>query len=101
LLFNTDKAGDGDFGTNQIILTTAYHIPANSDSTIILSGGFNFGYIQHSVNYTDAFYFGSQYDGYQFDSSLPNYENFSTENFSYHDFSMGPVQNFCFMINLF
>ena len=95
LIFNTDKAGDGNFGTNQIILSAAYHRAVNADSTIIISAGANFGFIQHSVDY-NAFYFGNQYTGYQFDSSLPNNEYFSKDNFNYVDFSMGFSSKFLF-----
>ena len=95
ILFNTDKAGDGNFGTNQIILSAAYHRAVDQDSTIFISAGANFGLIQNSVDY-NAFYFGNQYTGYQFDSSLPNNEYFSKENFTYVDFSMGVSSKFIF-----
>ncbi len=88
LLFNTDKAGDGNFGTNQIILSLAYHRVINTDSTFILSLGGNFGYNQNSVDY-NKFYFGNQYNGSQFDSNLSNDEYFSQDNLHYFDFSLG------------
>jgi len=88
LLFNTDKAGDGNFGTNQIMLSLAYHRVINADSTFIISAGGNFGYNQNSVDYNN-FYFGNQYNGYQFDSNLSNDEYFSQDNLHYFDFSLG------------
>ena len=88
LLFNTDKAGDGNFGTNQIILSLAYHRVMNNDSTFIISVGGNFGYNQHSVDY-NAFYFGNQYNGSQFDHNISNNEYFSQDNLYYFDFSLG------------
>ncbi len=88
LLFNTDKAGDGNFGTNQIILTLAYHKIIGSDSNFVASIGGNFGYNQNTVEY-NKFYFGNQYDGYQFNDNLSNYETFSSENLNYFDFSLG------------
>jgi len=88
LLFNTDKAGDGNFGTNQIILSLAYHRVMNADSTFILSLGGNFGYNQNSVDY-NKFYFGNQYNGNQFDENISNDEYFSQDNLHYFDFSLG------------
>ncbi len=88
LTFNSDKAGDGDFGTNQIILSFAAHRAVNIDSTIILSVGANIGLNQNSVDY-NKFYFGNQYSNGQFNSNLPNYEYFSKDNLTYVDFSLG------------
>ena len=88
LLFNTDKAGDGNFGTNQITLSLAYHRVINADSTFIVSVGGNLGYNQNSVDYNN-FYFGNQYNGSQFDSNISNDEFFSQDNLHYFDFSLG------------
>ena len=88
LLFNTDKAGDGNFGTNQVILSASAIRPLNDESTINIALGANVAYNQNSVDY-NKFYFGNQYNGYQFDSSLPNDEYFVKDNLSYFDFSLG------------
>ncbi len=88
LQLNTDKAGDGDFGTTQIKLTPAFHKIITADTSLIVSIGFNVAYNQHSVDF-DAFYFGNQYRGGMFNSSIPHNEFFSDNSFSYFDFAVG------------
>lgn len=93
LVFNTDKAGDGDFGTNQAKLAIAYHYKFKSDTNLLVSCGFDFAYNQHSVNYS-KFYFGNQYNGYTYDPNLLNGENFPSDNMHYLDGSLGLSVNY-------
>lgn len=96
LLFNTDKAGDASFGTNQVRLCASYHLMLTNDSALNLSAGMNGGYNQHNINY-NALTFGSQYNGNQYDPFLPNGETFGNDNISYLDVSAGV--NMSYMIN--
>ena len=93
LLFNTDKAGDGDFGTNQIKLAAAWHYRFKNDTNLTLSIGFDAAYNQHSINYS-KFYFGSQYNGFSYDPNLSTNENFPNHNMSYFDGSIGATLNY-------
>jgi len=95
LVFNTDKAGDGDFGTNQIKLAIAYHYRFKKDTNLLVSGGFNFVYNQHSINYS-KFYFPNQYNGYIYDPNLPNNETFPSDNMHYFDASFGLSANYVY-----
>jgi len=95
IVFNTDKAGDGDFSTNQIKLALAYHYKPQNDTNLTVSGGFDFAYNQHSINYS-KFYFGSQYNGYQYDPNMPSGENFPLNNMHYFDGSFGLTVNYIF-----
>jgi len=88
IVFNTDKAGDGDFSTNQVKLCFAYHYKSKADTNLTVSGGFNFGYNQNSLNYSKL-YFGNQYNGYNFDPTLPNNEVFANNNMHYFDGAIG------------
>ena len=87
IIFNTDKAGDGNFGTNQIGLAISYKIP-NNDTNLVIRIGTIFMWNQHSVDYT-KFYFDNQYNGYIFDPTLPSNEVFPKSNLSYFDFHTG------------
>ncbi|MBI5219520.1 MAG: PorP/SprF family type IX secretion system membrane protein [Bacteroidia bacterium] len=88
LLFNTDKAGDAAFGTNQIKLSGSYNIMLTQDSALSGSIGINGGFNQHSINY-NALTFGSQFDGNQFDPQLFHGETFNNDNINYLDVSAG------------
>lgn len=88
LLFNSDVAGDGNFGTVQVKLSLAYHYLYLLDSTLDVSMGINIGYNQHSLDFHQL-YFDNQYNGNQFDPSMQTNENFSNEQFSFVDFSLG------------
>lgn len=95
IVFNTDKAGDGDFSTNQIKLAIAYHYKSEKDTNLIISGGFDFGYNQHSINYS-KFYFGNQYNGYAYDPNISSGENFPLNNMHYFDGSLGFSVNYIY-----
>ncbi len=88
LLFNSDVAGDGNFGTVQVKFSLGYHYLHLLDSTLNLSMGLNIGYNQHSLDFHQL-YFDNQYNGTQFDPSMQNNESFAGEQFSFFDFSMG------------
>jgi type IX secretion system PorP/SprF family membrane protein len=95
LVFNTDKAGDGDFGTNQIKLAFAYHYKFKNDTNLLISCGFNLVYNQHSINYS-KFYFGNQYNGVTYDPNILNGEAFPSDNMHYFDGSFGISANYIF-----
>lgn len=95
LVFNTDKAGDGDFGTNQIKLAGAYHYKLRKDTNLVVSLGFNISYNQHTINYS-KFYFGNQYNGYIYDPNILSGETFPSENISYFDGSLGASVNYVY-----
>ena len=88
ILFNTDKAGDGDFGTNQIKIPVSFNKILNSDSSLILSIGENIAFNQNSLNF-QAFYFGSQFNGNKFIPNSSTNETPVNANISYFDFSAG------------
>ncbi|MFH2096446.1 MAG: PorP/SprF family type IX secretion system membrane protein [Bacteroidota bacterium] len=92
---NSDRAGDGDFGTTQIKLSPAIHKDIKGDSTLIASFGFNVNFNQHSINF-DAFYFGNQFDGNRFDATLPHNEIFAEDNLNYIDFALGAAVFFSY-----
>lgn len=87
LIFNTDKAGDGHFGTNQIGLSASYLIPLK-DSLWNIRCGLVGMWNQNSVDYS-KFYFDNQYNGYMYDPSIVPMENFPRSQMHYFDFHAG------------
>jgi type IX secretion system PorP/SprF family membrane protein len=86
LSFYSDKAGDGNMGTNQINLSLATFIKAGEYSAV--SVGLQGGLVQKKVDYT-KFVFSNQYNGTGYDQALPNGEQYGSQSFSYPDFSAG------------
>ncbi len=69
--FYRDEAGDGNMGTTEADLNLAYHLHLNKLNT--LGGGLQGGFDQRSVNFS-ALQWGNQFDGKNYNSSLPNLE---------------------------
>lgn len=88
LLFNGDKAGDGNLGTTQIKFSSAYHHQLNGQILQAVTFGINAGYNYQSIDYT-KFYFGSQFNGFQYDPNLYSGEVFTNNQLRYFDFSAG------------
>lgn len=84
--FFNDQAGDVKMTTNNVSLTGAYHVIIDNNSTIggALYGGFG----QRSIN-PAAGKWASQYDGLQYNPSLPSGETFNSQNFGHLDAGLG------------
>ena len=88
ILFNTDKAGDASFGTNQIKLSGALHRLIKRDSSFVISVGLNMAINQNNINFNEL-YFGSQYNGNYFDPRSPSFETNPQESIWYFDITAG------------
>jgi type IX secretion system PorP/SprF family membrane protein len=88
LNFYSDRAGDANMGITQANLTVAYHIHLNEYNT--LGGGLQGGYAQRSIS-TSGLQWGNQYNGNNFDASLPSGETIPPSAFSYADAAAGIV----------
>lgn len=88
LLFNSDVAGDGNFGTAQIKGSAAYRYADLLDSNLSISLGFNVGYNQQSVDF-QKLYFDNQYNGNVFNPLEQTNEKYSGESLNYFDFALG------------
>ncbi len=84
-VFN-DRAGDADMGIFQANLSYAYHVNLDKKST--LGVGFVGGFSQRSMNYA-AFQWGNQYDGTDYNATLPSREPGAVENISFADLGAG------------
>ncbi len=87
-LYNSDLAGDGDFGTNQIYLSAAYGLLANKKKSLEIRAGFSLGYVVHGINY-DNLNFGNQYVNGQFDPNITPNEIWAYDKMKYVDLNLG------------
>lgn len=82
----SDKAGDAKMGTT----TGALHLSGviAADDHNLLSAGVSGGFGQRSLSY-DKLYWDSQYNGMQYDATLPSGEPLTFANHGYLDLSAG------------
>ena len=88
VVVNTDKSGDSKFTTTQIYLSGAYIKKLNKDSTHFISVALQPGVSSKSFN-INALTFDNQFDGDNYDPSLPSGENFPRTRITYFDFGGG------------
>lgn len=84
--FFNDVAGDGKLTLNRFEGFLAYHLGLNDIS--MLSVGLSGGFAQRSVDF-GALTFDQQWDGFSFNSSLPNGEHNYVASTSYSTFGAG------------
>lgn len=84
--FYSDKAGDGALSLNKLQLNIAYHLGMGDYS--MLSAGLTVGSVSRSVN-LQKLTFDAQWDGYKFNSSLPQQEFLNSATTSYLDMGIG------------
>ena len=84
-IFN-DKAGESEMGQFQANLDMAYHVTLSEYST--LGAGIMVGYTQRTINYS-GLKWGSQFDGYAYNSALAPGEQSGTDKLSYADLGGG------------
>ncbi len=88
ILFDTDKAGDGDFKTLELGLSVAYNYFIDDDKKQLITVALQPGIAQHSLNFGDL-YFDSQYNGDTYDPNIPSGENLERTKYSYFDLNTG------------
>jgi type IX secretion system PorP/SprF family membrane protein len=84
--FFGDRAGSANMSTSHVNLSLAYHIHLNKQNTF--GAGLSGGFAQRSINYA-TLEWGSQFDGTDFNSSLPTGESVAGKNFSFFDAGAG------------
>lgn len=87
IVLNRDVAGDGKFGTTQIMLNAAYYYPFMSEK-ILAGGGIALGYAHHGIK-IDNLNFGSQYINDEFNEAMQSGEQWANSSFGYFDCSVG------------
>ena len=84
--FYSDKAGDGNMGTNQVNFSLASFIKSGEHGSFAL--GLQGGLVQKTVDYS-KFVFSNQYNGTGYDPNLATGEHYGAQSFSYPDFAAG------------
>lgn len=82
----SDRAGEGSLTMNRIQLNAAYHLELSRRQ--MLSLGFGVAHVSRRVNLSQLV-FDAQWDGYTFNSNMPNLEPNQGGRASYLDFSTG------------
>ncbi len=88
VVFNSDKAGDTRYGTNQFYIHGSYIHPLREDSSLLVSGGLNLGYCSVGFDYTKMT-FDNQYDGLNYSNSTASGEQFKYFSDNFLDLNFG------------
>lgn len=86
--FNADKSGSGKLFFMQGQISLAYNMSLDKAGKHYLGIGLQGGYVQKSLQY-NILSFPSQYNGSDFDLTLPNNEDFASNRTSYIDVNAG------------
>jgi type IX secretion system PorP/SprF family membrane protein len=86
MAFFSDKAGDGNLGTNNIQLSAAYHLALNDYN--MLSFGVSGAYVTRSIDFSKL-KFASQWNETMYDITLPNGEPNQHNKTQYFDVHAG------------
>lgn len=86
LSFFNDKAGDGNMGTTQVMLSLASFVPIDKKNSLAL--GLQAGVVQRTLDFSKLV-FPDQYNGTTYDPSINSGENQSSQNFIFPDFATG------------
>ena len=84
--FFSDKSGNGDLALSRTSLFAAYHLALGYNA--MLSAGLSGAYNNRSVDFSKLV-FDSQWDGFKFNTALPNREGGYTGQASYWDVGAG------------
>ena len=87
LQINQDRAGDSRFSTFQINLSGSYLFKFK-DTSNFLSLGSQIGFTNRNLDY-NPLSFDAQYNGYQYDPTLPNQEYFLRNSRNYANLNFG------------
>jgi len=95
ILFNNDKSGDTQYGTNQIYLSGSYIKKVNKDSTLLWGSGIMLGVSSIGFNYSKMT-FDDQYQNGTYNSAASTGENFSRNANTYLDVNLGTFIQYTF-----
>lgn len=86
LSFFSDKAGDGNMGTSQVMGSLASFVPINDKNSVSI--GLQTSMIQRSIDFSKLV-FPDQYSGTAYDPNISNGENQGAQNYVYADVGAG------------
>ncbi|WP_169736064.1 PorP/SprF family type IX secretion system membrane protein [Crocinitomix catalasitica] len=88
-----DAAGDGDYRTTEVNLTSAYKYYLDLDSLHTVTAGVQLGIIHRSINFSKL-NFDNQFNGYYYDPDLPTQESFQQAKRTALNFAIGAIYTF-------
>lgn len=88
IIFNNDKSGDTNYGTNQLYLSGSYIHKLNKDSTLLWTTGILAGISNVGFNYSKMT-FDDQYQNGNYAASNGTGENFAKNSTTFGDFNFG------------
>jgi type IX secretion system PorP/SprF family membrane protein len=88
VLINNDRAGDGNFGSLQLLLSFARLFSLGRDSVHFINAGIQSGFIYRSINVNELT-FDNQYNGDVFDPNFATNESFDRTDYIYPDLNLG------------
>lgn len=91
-IFN-DAAGDGNYRTIEMNLSTAYQRFLNTDSIHSVTAGFHVGFNHKRVDFS-KFNFDSQFNGFYYDPELPTLETSVLTSRTGLNFSVGAIYTY-------
>lgn len=89
-LFFYDQVGDGRYKTIELQVSISKQLKFTSDSVHCVSVGLQTGLNYRQIS-TDNFYYDNQFDGIQYDASLPSNENFNNDSKANIGIAVGAV----------
>ncbi len=93
ILFNNDKAGDTQYGTNQLYFSGSFIHKLNKDSTLLWSTGISAGISSIGFN-ASKMTFDDQYQNSSYNAANGTGENFAKNATTYGDFNIGTALQF-------
>ncbi|MEX1000570.1 MAG: PorP/SprF family type IX secretion system membrane protein [Crocinitomicaceae bacterium] len=85
-----DAAGDGNYRTIEINLSTAYQMYLDHDSIHSVTAGIQLGVNHRSIDFS-LLSFDNQFNGYYYNPSLPTQENFGTNKRTGFNLAVGAI----------
>ncbi len=91
--FFHDAAGDGNFRTVELNVSTAYQLYLDADSTHSLTQAFQMGFNHRSIDMSQLS-FDNQFNGIFYDPDLPTFESFETTSRTGFNFALGLMYSY-------
>ena len=88
LLVNNDRAGDGNLGTLQLMVSFAKLFAIGNDSIHFINAGIQGGFAYRTIDF-NRLTFDNQFNGDVFDATIASGEQFEKDNYIYPEFNAG------------
>lgn len=93
--FFSDAAGDGNYRTIELNVTSSYEMYLDYDSLHVITPGIQLGFNHRRIDFSQLS-FDSQFNGYYYDADLPTNEIFQTNNRTGLNVALGLIYSYRF-----